>query len=220
MDISSAVLNRRSCRGFKQEPVSEALLREIFSLAQQAPSGCNVQPWQVIVVSGEKKDQLKNQLMMDVMQKQKPYPDFDWSVAYSGKHKERQFGSADALYSAMGIERQDKMQRNIAMMKNWAFFDAPHVAIFTMDKYLNLMGAVDIGIYAQTLSLLMMERGISNCMQGALGQFPGPIREMFDLPEERGVIFGMSFGYADNDVPANTARTSREALEEAVLFAS
>ncbi len=46
-----------------------------------------------------------------------------------------------------------------------------------MDKYLDIMGAVDLGIYAQTLSLILMEYGISSCMQGALGQFPDPVKK-------------------------------------------
>lgn len=171
------------------------------------------------MVSGKQKEALKNKLIQTVMQQQKPNPDFNWSVAYTGEHRDRQFGAANVLYTAMGIGRDDKQKRQMAMLRNWAFFDAPHVAIFTMDKYLDIMGAVDIGIYAQTLSLLLKEQGISSCMQGALGQFPDPIREMFQLPEERGILFGMSFGYADEGVAANTARTEREKLENSVTFA-
>jgi nitroreductase len=199
--------------------VDQEQLKTIFQSAQQSPSNCNVQPWQVLVVSGEKKDALKNKLIQTVMQQQVPNPDFNWNVAYTGEHRDRQFGSANALYSAMGIAREDKQKRQMAMLRNWAFFDAPHVAIFTLDKYLDIMGAVDIGIYAQTLSLLLQEQGISSCMQGALGQFPDPIREMFDLPEERGILFGMSFGYANEEANVNNARTDRADLGDSVVFA-
>lgn len=219
MNVSQIVESRVSCRGFKKEPVEQSVLEEVFSKAQQSPSNCNVQPWKVLVVSGKQKEALKNKLIQTVMQQQKPNPDFNWSVAYTGEHRDRQFGAANVLYTAMGIGRDDKQKRQMAMLRNWAFFDAPHVAIFTMDKYLDIMGAVDIGIYAQTLSLLLKEQGISSCMQGALGQFPDPIREMFQLPEERGILFGMSFGYADEGVAANTARTEREKLENSVTFA-
>jgi nitroreductase len=193
-------------------------LEQIFALAQRAPSNCNVQPWQTLVVSGEQKDALSQALVHAVMQQQPPNPDFNWAIAYQNEHRERQFGSANALYGAMGIAREDKRARQMAMLRNWQFFDAPHVAIFTMDKYLDIMGAVDMGIYAQSLSLIMQQHGISNCMQGALGQFPDPIRDMFGLPEERGVLFGMSFGYADPDAPANQVRTTREDLKTNVQF--
>ena len=219
MNVSQTVESRVSCRGFKKDPAEQALLQEIFTKAQQSPSNCNVQPWQVLVVSGKKKDELKNKLIQNVMQQQKPNPDFNWNVAYTGEHRDRQFGAANALYSAMDIGREEKQKRQMAMLRNWAFFDAPHVAIFTLDKYLDIMGAVDMGIYAQTLSLLLQEQGISSCMQGALGQFPGPIRDMFELPEERGILFGMSFGYADDNANVNKARTDRAELGESVIFA-
>lgn len=220
MNVSQAVESRVSCRGFKKEPVEQSILEEIFTKAQKAPSNCNVQPWKVLVVSGKKKDDLKNKLIQTVMQQQVSNPDFNWNVAYTGEYRDRQFGSANALYSSMGIAREDKQKRQMAMLRNWAFFDAPHVAIFTMDKYLDIRGTVDMGIYAQTLTLLLQEQGISSCMQGALGQFPDPIREMFELPEERGILFGMSFGYADESVDANKTRTDRASLEDSVLFSS
>jgi nitroreductase len=219
MNVSQAVESRVSCRGFKKEPVEQSVLEEIFSKAQQSPSNCNVQPWKVLVVSGKQKDALKNKLIQNVMQQQKPAPDFNWEIAYTGEHRDRQFGAANALYSAMDIGREEKQKRQMAMLRNWSFFEAPHVAIFTMDKYLDIMGAVDIGIYAQTLTLLLQEQGISSCMQGALGQFPAPIHEMFELPEERGVLFGMSFGYADEAAPVNRARTDRAELGDAITFA-
>lgn len=218
MSVVDALNRRVSTRAFLDKPVSEELLKTIFTEAQQSPSNCNVQPWQTYVVSGDKKDQLKDKLLSAIMSGAAPNPDFDWEVRYEGAHRDRQFGAANALYGAMGIERTDKQGRQMAMARNWSFFDAPHVAFFTMDKYLNIMGAVDIGIYAQTLSLLLADHGLGSCMQGALGQFPDPVREMLELPEERGILFGMSFGYADESADVNRARTDREPLENSVTF--
>ena len=218
MNLTDLLNSRYSVRGYKSEPVDANILKEVFTAAQRAASNCNVQPWQTYVVSGAKKDELKKRLVTTVMQQQKPQPDFNWQVAYEGIHRERQFGAANALYSAMDIAREDKMKRNMAMLRNWAFFDAPHVTFFTMDTYLDIMGAVDVGIYAQTLSLLLKERGIDSCFQGALGQFTQPLHEFLELPEGRGVLFGMSFGYAAEQVGANQCRTDRAALEDAVTF--
>jgi len=38
------------------------------------------------------------------------------------------------------------------------------------------------------------------------------------LPDERGILFGMSFGYADENAPINSTKTEREAIENAVEF--
>ena len=220
VSVSNALQARISIRAFRDKQVPREVLEEIFGLAQLAPSNCNVQPWQAYVVSGAKKDQLRDELVDTVLRGVPANPDFDWEVKYQGIHRERQFATARVLYGAMGIERTDKQRRHLAMLRNWHFFDAPHAVFFAMKKYLMLEGAVDLGIYAQTLALLMTERGIASCLQGALGLFPDPARKMFSLPDDVGILFGMSFGYADHEAPANSARTHRAKLEAIVRFFS
>jgi nitroreductase len=218
MSLTTILKKRYSARAYLSTPLEQGLLDTIFKQAQSAPSNCNVQPWQTCVVSGQKKDLLKDDLLKAVMSGKAPNPDFNWLPKYEGVHRDRQFGSANALYSSIGVTREDKKGRQLAMIRNWSFFDAPHVVFFTMDKYLDIMGAVDLGIYAQTLSLIMSEHGLSNCMQGALGQFPDPVRKALNLPEHRGILFGMSFGYADESAPVNKTRTEREEITNAVSF--
>lgn len=218
MNVSNALKNRTSTRAFLDKSVPDDILKRIFSFSQLAPSNCNVQPWDVYVVSGAQKDALKDQLLEEVKRGNPPNPDFDWKSKYDGIHRERQFGSAKALYGAMGIERHDKAARINAMLRNWSFFGAPHAAFFTMARYMNVMGAVDLGIYAQSLSLLMIEEGIASCLQGALGQYPDPVRKFLKIPDDHGILFGMSFGYADESAPVNTAHPDRAPLEASVNF--
>jgi len=218
MPLTELLKERVSTRAFLNTRVTEKNLKKIFSNAQLSPSNCNVQPWQIHVVSGSKKNELKTGLIEAVMSGKAPNPDFNWGISYGGIHRDRQYGSANALYSSMGIERSDKQSRMAALIRNWTFFDAPHALFFTMEKYLDIMGAVDMGIYAQTLSLLMTENGIASCFQGALGQFPDPIKKYLNIPEKFGILFGMSFGYADEKAPVNKTKTDRASLEEAVIF--
>lgn len=218
MSLKSIITSRKSIRSFTDKPVPDDIIEEIFSVAQSSPSNCNVQPWHSYVVSGDKKEKLKNVFLAELMAGKKPNPDFNWSVSYQDEHRKRQIGAAVSLYGALGIGREDKQERQMAMVRNWQFFGAPHVVFFTMRKYLDIMGAVDIGIYAQTLALLMQEKGIGSCMQGALGQYPDPARKLLDIPEERGILFGMSFGYADEKAPENKIEVGREALGDAVQF--
>lgn len=218
MSIELLLKERSSVRAFIDKPVPQELLTKIFQQVQRSPSNCNVQPWQACVVSGETKSNLQASFMEILMSGATPNPDFNWFPKYNGIHRERQFASANALYSALGVAREDKKARQMSMLRNWQFFDAPHAVFFTMDKYLDIMGAVDLGIYAQSLSLLLAEHGIASCMQGALGQFPDPVRKALNLPDERGILFGMSFGYADDNAAVNNAKTERETLDNAVSF--
>ena len=132
--------------------------------------------------------------------------------------QERKFASAAALYDAMDIARDDKAARKTALLRNWEFFGAPHAVFFTMERSLELAGAVDLGIFAESLSLAALEHGISSCFQAALNQFPGPILRKFHVPDSQIILFGMSLGYADESAPVNTTKTAREPLEKLVSF--
>lgn len=219
MTLTNILQNRFSARAFIDKPVDEKLLKSIFTLAQQSPSSCNIQPWQTYVVSGKKKDELKALLVAELMKGNPTNPEFNWQAKYEGVYRERQFGSANALYNALNIAREDKQGRQLAMVRNWQFFDAPHAAFFTIEKSLNtVMAAVDTGIYAQTLSLLLAEHGIASCMQGALGQFPAPVKKLLNIPDQFGILFGMSFGYADENAGVNKRLTDREDISDTVTF--
>ncbi len=218
--IKEILESRSSVRAFTDKVIDGQLIDDIFTSAQRSVSNCNVQPWQSRVVTGEMRNRLEKELLAQILGGAEPTPDFDWLPRYKDVHRERQFGSANALYGAMSIERTDKRARQASMLRNWSFFDAPHVVFFCMDKYLGIMGAVDMGIYAQSLSLLMEEQGISSCMQGALGQFPDPIRDALEIPDDQGILFGMSFGYADGNAAVNKAKTNRANLGDAVQFYS
>jgi len=218
VSVAEVLKRRVSIRAFLPEPVPKDILEEILALALQAPSNCNVQPWNVYVVSGQACKALSRELVAAADSGREPNSDFPWQGTYQGVLRERQIGAAQALYGVLGIDRKDREARKQAMLKNYEFFGAPQAMFFVMEKALQINGAVDLGIFAQTITLLMAERGIDSCMQGALGQFPDPVRAHLGIPESQGILFGMSFGYSDDSHPANTARTRRESLDTLVKF--
>jgi nitroreductase len=52
MDVYEAVKSRRAVRGFTDRPVSMEVLERVLSAAAWAPSGSNLQPWNIYVVTG------------------------------------------------------------------------------------------------------------------------------------------------------------------------
>lgn len=53
MDIKRAMMERRSIRKYKADPVPEDMLQELLEAARLAPSGTNHQPWRFIVVKNQ-----------------------------------------------------------------------------------------------------------------------------------------------------------------------
>lgn len=218
LSLESALRERRSVRGYLPDPVPDAVLREVFELAQTAPSNCNVQPWQVYVASGATRDELRRRFTEGVASGKAMTPDIGFLPALAGTHRTRQVECAQALYGAMGIARDDKAGRMRATLRNFELFDAPHVCFIGMDRAFGELMALDVGMYTQTLMLVMAAHGIGSCAQGSMGYYPQDVREVFGIEDNIAILFGISFGYEDTTVAANQARTVRAPLGESVVF--
>ncbi len=217
--LKTIVAGRRSLRAFLPEPLSSDELAAVFDVAQRAPSNCNTQPWQVHVASGGVLETLRKELPERFMAGQMSM-DFPYDGQYAGVYKERQHGAAQALYDAVGVAREDKAGRHEQFMRNFTFFDAPHVAFLFLPEPFGLREAADLGMYAQTLMLSMTAHGLGSCPQTALSFQADYIREVLDIEAENKLLFGISFGRPDPDAPANQCLTDRAALGDTVTFHS
>lgn len=218
MSVDEAIRHRRSVRGFLPQEIPQTTLDEVFTLAQWAPSNCNVQLWVPHVVSGPVLQRLRQALVQAAENDQPIAPDWPADGKYHGIYRERQFDAAARLYGAMGVERKDLLGRKAAYVRNQAFFDAPHAVFLFMQQPFDAREATDLGIYAQTLMLAMTARGIASCAQGALALYPPIVRTHLGVAEDHRLMFGISFGYEDTRVAANAARVGRAPLEQAVVF--
>lgn len=218
MTVDEAIRERRSVRGFLPREVPDALLHEVFELAQRAPSNCNVQPWVPHVVSGGALKRLREDLVQAGLDHLPPKPDWPADGRYPGVYRARQIDAAVQLYGAMGVERTDVEGRHAAYVRNHAFFDAPHAVFIFLQQPFDTREATDLGMYAQTLMLAMTARGIASCAQGALGLFPDIVRRHLGVDADQRLLFGISFGYEDTAHAANAARVGRVHLGDAVRF--
>lgn len=216
--LEDAVLARRSVRGFLPTPVPPEVRARVFSLAQQAPSNCNIQPWHVVVVSGAPLRALEAKLVDEVSSGRPTQPDFARVDQFEGVYRRRQVDTAAALYGNMGIARGDKAGRRLAMLRNYEFFDAPHCAFIFMPRQFGATVALDVGMYAQTLMLAMTAHGISSCAQASIGRYPAIVREHLGVDENLGLLMALSFGYEDPAVAANRTRVPRAPVEQEVRF--
>ncbi len=218
MTFTDAVYARRSVRGFLDKPVPAEILERIFTIAQQTPSNCNIQPWKSFVASGKTRDRIRERMIRAVTIGEARRPDYDYPGKFVGEYRDRQVKCAVAMYNRMNIGRDDQEGRAKAALRNFELFDAPHVVFIGMYKEFGTTVALDVGMYAQTLMLAMRAHGIGSCAQGSMRYYPDIVREEFGLSEEIRILFGISFGYEDPNVPANATRTTRESISESVTF--
>jgi len=216
--LNDLLSKRRSVRGYLSKPVPEDTLKACFEMAQRSPSNCNTQSWHVYVASGDTRARLRTALVDAVKGGSAPTPDFIYFDKFDSTHQKRRVKCAVELYENMGIERHDREGRGMAMLRNYEFFDAPHVAYICMPKNYDHVNVVDAGIYIQTLMLALTAHGISSVAQGALTFYPDPAKEILGIPEHLGVVVGLSFGYEDESVDANKTIMDRVPLDKSVTF--
>ncbi|GAB92547.1 nitroreductase [Gordonia rhizosphera] len=218
-DVLSQLLDERwSCRAFESRQLPRELIERLLTTAQRSASWCNTQPWQVIVTSGDATERLRTALGEHVRNNPGQSFDFPAPAEYTGVYRDRRRESGWQLYEAVGVARGDREASARQAFENFRFFGAPHVALITTDAEQGTYGAVDAGLYVATFLLVARSLGIATIPQAALAGQSDFFREYFQIPDDRKVLVGISFGYADEAHPANSYRTSRAPLEQVVTW--
>src|SRR5579871_4943429 len=208
---------RFSCRAFKPDPVPRPVIERVLKAAQRTASWCNSQPWQVVIASGEAKERFRRAIYA-AASSGKDDGDFPFPREYRGVYLQRRRESGFQLYNTLGIPRGDKAAYAKQALENFNFFGAPHVAIIHTDEALGVYGAIDCGAYVSNFMLAAQALGLGTIPQAALARHSALIRKHFDLADNRRVVCGISFGYADHGHKVNSYRTSRAKVADTVTF--
>lgn len=212
------VTDRFSCRKFLSTPISDACMEHIAKTAQHTPSWCNTQPWQVIITSGNGTDRFRKALYEHVLTGT-PHADLAFPERYEGVYQARRRECGYQLYEAVGIEKSNREATQKQGMENFSFFGAPHFALITSPKSLGVYGAIDCGGYINNFMLAARSIGVASVAQAAVASYSDFIHDYFNIDDSRYVVFGISFGYADETHPINHFRTHRADLSEVIQFA-
>lgn len=73
MDIVEAIKERKSIRDFKNDPVPQAVIREILEISCRAPSAMNTQPWEFTVIAEDTLDSIKQAVIEKLKAGEKPH---------------------------------------------------------------------------------------------------------------------------------------------------
>lgn len=211
MDVLEAMRGRKSTRAYLDKPVTRTTVEAILEAARWAPSGVNIQPWQVVVVTGATKERIGTDLLTARTAKQPENPDYayyptQWQEPYKGRRK----ASGLALYAALNIGKDDALARLRAWNNNYRFFGAPVGLLFFVDRALAQGAWVDMGLFIENVMLAARGHGLDTCPQASLAEYPDIVRGILNRPDTHALICGMALGYADTSAPVNSYRTERE----------
>ncbi|MFF4113291.1 nitroreductase [Streptomyces sp. NPDC001714] len=218
MDVYEAVTSRRAVRGFIDRPVPREVLERVLSAAAWAPSGSNLQPWHVYVLTGRPLDELKELAGWRVTARD-PWDEREYEMyppTLRSPYRERRSAFGAERYSSLGIGREDWEARQRAASANWECFGAPAALFCYIDRGLGRPQWSDLGMYLQTVMLLLRAEGLHTCPQMAWSVYRKTVAEVLSPPEDLILFCGMSIGFEDTAVPYT--RTGRAPLEQTVTF--
>jgi nitroreductase len=219
LTVSAAIQTRRSIRAFLPKPVPQETLVELLQLAARSPSGTNIQPWFVTVVTGERKAKLSQALLAAHDARDPGHEEYDyyppqWREPYIARR--RKIGLD--MYGLLKIGREDKAQMHYQSGRNYDFFGAPVGLFFTIDRDMGKGSWLDFGMFTQNVMLAAKGLGLDTCIQAAFLKYHAIVEEILEIPAHQQLVTGMSLGYADPDAPVNQLETVREPVENFTRF--
>jgi nitroreductase len=223
MTVYEALATRRSVRDFLPTPVPGETIRRVLAAASRAPSGGNVQPWYIDVVAGDRLDALKA-LMRQRLQEvaagdASEQPEYDiYPKELWAPYRDYRFQLGEAMYAAMGIPREDKAKRLQWFARNYQFFGAPMALFCSVDRRMGPPQWSDLGMFLQSVMLLLREEGLDSCAQECWSVYPRTIGRFIGIPEERMLFCGMSIGHANLEHPVNRFTSARAPLADFARF--
>ena len=218
MDVYAAVASRRAVRGFTDRPVPREVLTRVLSAAAWAPSGSNLQPWHTFAVCGAPLAELKKRAA-ERLATGDPWdePEYEqYPPALKSPYRERRFAFGEQRYGALGIPRENTEARQRAAAANWDCFGAPAALFCYIDRGMGRPQWSDVGMYLQTVMLLLRAEGLHSCPQMAWAKFHRTVADVLAPPDDLVLFCGMSVGF--EDAGSSDARTGRALLDEMVTF--
>ena len=216
MNVTEAVAARRSIRSFLDTPVSDTLLRELLEKSARAPSGGNVQPWQVHVINGTRTQDFLTHLQNQEMREQPAYDIYPKELP--SPYRDSRFKVGEDMYGLLGIPREDKAARFAHLARNYEFFGAPAAFFCLIDKTMGPPQWSDLGMFLQTFMLLAQEAGIDTCAQEAWATRPNAVTSFLQTPDNLMLFCGMAIGYRNPQAPVNTLVSDRMPLDSWATF--
>ena len=214
MDLLKGIEERRSTRAFLERPVEREKIETLLNYATRAPSAINLQPWELIVVSGEERKRLSRVLVKRMKERniscgpgaKSPLPEY---------FVERQRGLLDTILP--NLPHQTAFQ-DFINEGSCNFYGAPTAIIITLNQVFSNARFTDIGVLVGYLVLAAHALELGTCPIGLITAFDDDIKEALSIRDEKQVVIGVALGYRDPDSPINRSRSERVPVGDVVRW--
>jgi len=218
--VSEALATRLSVRDFLPDPVPLDVLQRVLQKAARAPSGGNLQPWHVTVLTGAPLAAVVEKVA--ARQREMPkgeaaeYPVYPSPMTQP--YDARRFKIGEDMYALLGIARENREGRRAWFARNFQFFGAPVGLFCFIDRTMGAAQFSDLGMFLQSLMLLLREEGFDSCAQEAWSMFAPTVYAALNTPAEHMLFCGVAIGRRNPDAQVNSLVSDRAPLEDFAMF--
>lgn len=218
MDTIECIRTRMSIRKFKPDTVPKEILLNIINTAIWSPSYKNSQPWEVAVVSGQKREDL-SRLLIELLEKgTEPRSDLPEPMSWPADIDRRIREHIRKRGEKLGLDLNDPELRKKSKIANFRFYGAPHAIFLFQDSSLSMWSVLDMGIFAQSLMLAANAYGLGTVPQAFLTDYSSEVKRFLQIPESKRLVLGISIGYPDLADKANSYRSDRVGIDKIVKW--
>lgn len=220
VEVDAVIQNRHSVRAFRSDEVPAALIGHILEVASHAPSGCNMQPWRVHVLTGSALQRTVGAVCHAFEHEPERHStEFQHSpTEYFEPFQGRRRTMGFAMYGLIGIEKGDKEGMRVQHRRNFEFFDAPVGLLFTIHRNLPAAALIGYGAFLQSIMVSAQAHGLDTCFQTAWCDYHRVLARELDFGPDEMLLGGMALGYAEPDAAVNRLRTERTPVSEFATF--
>jgi len=216
MDAIECIKTRMSIRKFKPNPVPLEILKNVINTAKWSPSYKNTQPWEVIIISGEKKEELSKALVELLERNTKPSPDIPEPLSWPPAIQARITALMKKRSELTGVDMFSLEALRRAKLANFQFYGAPHGIFLFQDSSLTAWSIFDMGLFAQSFMLAAHAYGLGTVPQAFLTDYAQHVKKFLGILESKRLVLGISIGYPDLESPMNKFRPGRIETDEIV----
>lgn len=216
MNVSEAVVARRSIRAFLDTPVPDSLLRDLLQKSARAPSGGNLQPWRIFVLNDDSMARFHQHLDTWTERDNPEYPIYPEGL--KEPYRSSRFKVGEDMYALLGIPREDKPARLRRLAENYQFFGAPAAIFCYVDRIMGPPQWSDLGMFLQTFMLLAQEAGLDTCAQESWSARPGAVASFLNAPPELMIFCGIAIGHKDPGADVNSLVADRVPVDDFATF--
>ena len=173
MNLKDIIKSRYSVRSFTNKNVDIEIIKEILHISACAPSGGNIQPWKVYVVTGDAKEKLVEKALANYDNGVQEKIEYDiYPNPLDEEYKKRRSECARDMYTALSIKQDDIESRLSQIRENFKFFGAPVGMIVTIDKAFAENGWGHVGMFIQNICLSAVDNDMGTCLQESWSIYP------------------------------------------------